>query len=192
MNCAIMPLAQSRQERQEDSVATTKRAQYRFVVKEGSQRIREVREGVLRSFYDPFISTEPGGTEPIHERPLEGPDFLSFDLVEGISLDEAQRIAAFLNEHLLYVAITRFGDAEDAARDVKQSERLQRIDLDRFSVAIAILKEKLVANDVPGVVEAMKAVESVIVDLIKDWSKAIAMCREILDAYGEGGGHDSP
>ena len=107
---------------------------------------------------------------------------------EGISPDEAQRIADFLNEHLLYVAITRFGDAEDAAMDVKQSEHLQRVDLHAVSAVITMLKEKLAANDVPAAVEAMKAVESVIEDLITDWSRAIVMSRAILRAFGKAGG----
>jgi hypothetical protein len=136
--------------------------------------------------YPPFITAEPCGTEPASDRPLMGPDFLSFDLAPGLSLDEAQRVADFLNEHLLSVGITRFGDAEDAARYVKQSERLQVIDLDRFSAVLAILKEKLAANDVPAAVEAVKAVESVMMDLVSGWSKALVMSREILDAFGQG------
>jgi hypothetical protein len=170
-------------------VATTKRAQYVFRVKEGSEHMFEPREAVLEMVPDVFIVAEPRGIEPASERPLKGPDFLSFDLREGISLDEAQRIADFLNEHLVDVGITRFGDAEDAARDVKQSEHVQRIELDRFSLVIAMLKEKLAANDVPAAVEDMKAVESVIGDLMVGWSKAIVRSREILDAFG-GGDHD--
>jgi hypothetical protein len=175
------------------NVATTKRAQYRFVVKEGPSFMREIREGVLEPVSDAFITAEPCGTEPVGQRPLKDPDFLSFDLGPGpgLSLDEAQRIADFLNEHVPYVAITRFGDAEDAARDVKQSERLRVIDLDRFSAVIAILKEKLAANDTPAAVEAVKAVESVMMDLINGWSKALVMSREILDAFGEGGDRDA-
>jgi len=172
-------------------MATTKRAQYLFVVKEGPSFMREIREGVLEPVSALFIAAEPCGRELVHERPLEDPDFLSFDLREGMSQDEAQKIADFMNEHLLYVAITRFGDAEDAARDVKQSERVQRIDLERFSIVTTMLKEKLAANDVPGAVEAMKAVESVIMDLINEWSKAIVRSKAILDAFGEGGDRDA-
>jgi hypothetical protein len=173
------------------NVATTKKAQYRFVIKESSERTHEPREGVLEMVYPPFILAEPCGTEPVGERPLKDPDFLSLDLAPGLSLDEAQRVADFLNDHLLSVAITRFGDAEDAARDVKQSERLQVIDLDRFSAVIAILKGKLAANDAPAAVEAVKAVESVMMDMINGWSKALVMSREILDAFGEGGERDA-
>jgi len=172
-------------------VATTKRAQYRFVVKEGAPFIREIREGVLEPVSDPFITAEPWGREPVGERPLAGSDFLSFGLREGTSLDEAQRIADFLDEHLVYVGITRFGDAEDAARDVRQSDRSQRIQLDRFSLVIAMLKEKLAANDVPAAIEEMKGVESVIGDLVVGWAKAIAMSREILEAFGKDGDHDA-
>jgi hypothetical protein len=167
-------------------VATTKRAQYQFRVKEGPERLLEPREGVLEMFSDMFIVAEPGGREPVSERPLKDPDFLSLDLREGISLDEAQLIADFLNEHVLYVAITRFGDAANAARDVKQSERLQRIDVYRLTSFITLLKEKLAANDVPAAVEAVKAVESVMVHLIEGWSNAIVMSRGILRAFGEG------
>jgi hypothetical protein len=168
-------------------MATTKQAHYRFVVKEGPERMREVREGMLESFSDPFITMEHNGREPLGERPLKDPDFLAFHLREGISLDEAGRIADFLNEHLLFAAITRFGDAEDAARDVKQSESALSIDVDRFSSVLTMLKANLAASDIPGAVEALKAVEYVIADLIKGWSNAIATSRGILDAFGDQG-----
>ena len=171
-------------------MATTKRARYLFVVKEGPTFMREIREGVLQPVSDPFITADPCGTEPVGERPLKDPDLLSFDLGPGTSLDEAQRIADFLNKHLLYVAITRFGDAEDAARDVKQSERIQRIDLERFSMVVGTLREKLAVGDVPAAVEAMTSVQSAIADIVSGWSKAIAMSREILAAFG-GGDHDA-
>jgi hypothetical protein len=171
-------------------VATTKRAQYQFRVKEGPERLLEPREGVLEMFSDMFIVAESGGREPVSERPLKDPDFLSFDLREGSTLDEAQLIADFLNEHLLYVDITRFGDAEDAARDVRQSEHVRQIDLERFSMVVGTLREKLAVGDVPAAVEALTGVQSVIADIISGWSDAITKSREILGAFGEGGDHD--
>jgi hypothetical protein len=85
-------------------MATTKRAQYQFKVKEGE---------------DPYIVAEPSGREPVSERPFNNSEGLWFQLRQGISYEEAERIRDFLNEHLLYVAITRFGDVEDIKREVK-------------------------------------------------------------------------
>ena len=172
-------------------MATTKRAQYRFVIKEGPELTREPREGVIEMNYPPFIVAEPCDRTPVKDRPLQDDDLLSFELREGISLDEAQTISDFLNDHLRYVAITRFGDAKDAARDVKQSERVQGIELERLSMVTTMLKEKLAANDVPGAVDDLQAVESVIGKLVAEWSKALATSREILDAFGKDEGHDA-
>lgn len=172
-------------------MATTKRAQYRFVVKEGPSFMREIREGVLEPVSDAFITAEPCGREPVGERPLKDTDFLSFDLGPGLSVDHAQQVADFLNEHVQYVAITQFGDAEDAARDVRLSERTQGINLERFSMVVGDLKEKLAVGDVPAAIEEMASVQSVIGDLIADWSKALAMAQEILGKFGEGRDRDA-
>lgn len=172
-------------------MATTKRAQYRFVVKETGEQAREIREGVVDLVADAFLMAERCDRTPVHKRPLQDPDFLALDLGPGLSVDEAQQVADFLNDRVQYVSITRFGDAEDAARDVKQSERVQRIDLERLSVAFTILKEKLAANDVPGAIEELPALQSIIGDLINEWSKANAMSQAILDAFGKGEGHDA-
>lgn len=165
-------------------MATTKRAQYRFVVKEGPELTHEPRDGVIELATVMFLSAEPCDRTPLSERPLEDPDFLSFDLAPGISIDEAQRIADFLNDHLLSVAITRFGDAKDAEMDVKHSDRVQRIELDRFSAVVSELREKLAVNDAPAAIEAMKAVESVAASLFRGWAKALATSQAILDAFG--------
>lgn len=166
-------------------MATTKRAQYRFVVKEGPTEAREVREGVVDIVADPFIVAEPYGTEPESEHPLQGSDFLSFDLKEGISLDEAEHIARFLNDRVLYIAITRFGDIEDARRDVRQSKHVQGIDQERFSMVISLLRDKLAAGDIPAAIEALTAVESVAGDLVREWAEAISRSQAILDAFGQ-------
>jgi len=92
-------------------MATTKRARYQFVVKEaGIEKTSELREGVIDLTTTPvnFIVAEPCDKKQMFEYPLEGADFLSFDLAQETSFDEAQRIADFLNDHLEQVAITRF------------------------------------------------------------------------------------
>ena len=166
-------------------MATTKRARYRFRVKEGPAFTHEPREGVIELVDSVFITAEPCGNEPSEERPLQDPDSLSFDLELGTSLRRAEEIASFLNENLVSIAITRFGDAEDAARDVDQSERLRQIDVERFSGATGKLKERLAADDLPGAVEEVKAFESAFRYLIEDWSKPLAWDREILRKFGE-------
>ena len=167
-------------------MATTKRAQYRFKVKEGASEAREIREGVIDMIADPFIVAEPCGKEPASDQPMESPDFLSFDLRQGTSLEEAQRIADFLNEHLQAIALTTFADVEEVIRDVKQSGRVQRIEAERFSMAIKHLREKVVAGDSAGITEALRAVEFVAADLFKGWSKAVAMSKAIMETFGEG------
>jgi hypothetical protein len=168
------------------TMATTKRAQYRFVVKEGPTFMREVREGVLEPVSDPFITAEPCGTEPVHERPLIDPDFLSFDLGPGTSFDQAQQVADFLNNHVQWVAITRFGDPEDAAREVSFSDRVREIDFERLSAAVTDLKETLAIHGLEGAIGSLEAVESVCADVIRGWSRALSMSQEILNKFGQG------
>jgi hypothetical protein len=166
-------------------MATTKWARYRFVVKEGGTEAREVREGFIDLVADPFIVAEPCDKKPASEYPLQGGDFLALDLTPGTSLRRATEIADFLNHQVQYISITRFGDAEDALRDVRQSEHEQRIDLERFAMVIGTLHEKLKVNDVPGATDALKAVESVAGDLIVGWSKAVRISREVLSKFGQ-------
>ena len=154
-------------------MATTKKAQYRFVIKESPERTHEPREGVLEMVYPPFIIAEPCGTEPAGERPLKDPDFLSLDLAPGLSLDEAQRVADFLNDHLLSVAITRFGDAEDVAREVRQDTRKQRLTAESFEVALEVVRGQLSASDVTGAIESLRAIEAWGKSLLNDWSRAL-------------------
>ena len=45
-----------------------------------------------------------------------------------------------------YLSITRFGDQEDAKRDVRQSAHVRTIDGERFAMVISMLAEKLEAN----------------------------------------------
>jgi hypothetical protein len=153
-------------------MATTKWARYRFVEKEGTTEAREVREGFIDLVADPYIVAEPCDTKPASEYPLEGGDFLAFELALGTSLRNAKQIADFLNDHVQYVSITRFGDAEDATRDVRQSEHEQHVDLERFAIVIRMLGDKLKGNDISGATADLKAVESVVGDLIKGWAKA--------------------
>ncbi len=166
-------------------MATTKSIQCRFVVKEGPPLTHEPREGVIELSDVVFIMAEPYGRVPIEDRPLQDPDFLSFALSLGTSLEKAQEVADFLDENLESIAITRFGDAQDAARDVMQSERVQRIDTERFAGAISFLRERLAANDVPGTTEALKAIESEVAHLNKAFIKALDLSRAILDKFGK-------
>jgi hypothetical protein len=166
-------------------MATTKWARYRFVVKEAATEAREVREGFIDLVADPFIVAEPCDKKPDSEYPLQGGDFLAFELPQETSLRSAKEIAKFFNDHVQYVSITRFGDAEDAVRDVRQSEHEQRIDVERFALVIGMLREKLKVNDVPGATDALKAVESVAGDLIAGWSKAVRISHEVLSKFGQ-------
>ena len=113
-------------------MATTKSMQCRYVVKEGVDAL--------------FIVAEPVDTKTGRERPLSGPDYLSFPLNPGTSLERAQEIADFLNDNVRNLAITRFGDAQDVARDLTHSQRIQGIDADLVVNAFSSLKEKLAAK----------------------------------------------
>jgi hypothetical protein len=170
-------------------MATTKRARYRFVVKEAPdfEETHEPRDGVIDIIRTPvtFIVAEPSDRTPPSERPFEGSDFLALDLPPGTSLGSAEEIADFLNNHVQYLSITRFGDAEDAARDVRQSEHKQKIDLGRFQSVLQELRDKLEAEDITGATEALRAVESVVGDVITGWAKSIRISREILGKFGQ-------
>ena len=157
-------------------MATTESMRCRYVVKDGG---------------DPFITAEPFDRKPDHERPLPGPDHLWFPEKAGTSLEKAQEIAEFLNENLADVAITRFGDAEDLARDVRLSERVQRIDTERFGNVISRLTERLAAKDIAGAAKALKGVEFVAKDVNQGWLKALALSRVILQKFGKNGSHDA-
>ena len=54
--------------------------------------------------------------------------------------------------------------AQDARRDVRQSAHLRTIDGERFAMVISMLAEKVEANDVGGVREALVAVKSLTAD----------------------------
>jgi hypothetical protein len=170
-------------------MATTKSARYRFVVKEAPdfEKTWEPRDGVIDLIRTPvtFIMAEQCDRKPAAEYPLKNPDFLSLAPKEGTSVDEAQQIADFLNDHVEQVGITRFGDAEDSARYVRQSEREQKIDLGRFQMVLQMLRDKLEAQDITGATEALRPVESVVGDLITGWAKSVKMSREILDKFGQ-------
>jgi hypothetical protein len=170
-------------------MATTKSMQCRYVVKEGGELNGEPQKGIVTSMDTQFITAEPFDRKPDHERPLSGPNHLWFPLKPGTSLEKAQEIADFLNENLADVAITAFGDTEDLARDVMQSERLQQVDTERLAHVISSLKERLAANDVPGATEALNGVESVAEHINEGWLKALALSRSSLDKVGkhEGG-----
>jgi hypothetical protein len=141
-----------------EHMATGKRAQYQFKVEEGD---------------DPYIVAEHSGREPLGERPLKDPDFLAFGLREGISFDEAEQIRDFLNEHLLYVAITRFGDVEDIKRDVKHDTSRLRNTEETCRTVVEEIKASLRAEDVTGGLEHLKALEYQVNHLLHDWKRAL-------------------
>lgn len=166
-------------------MATTKWARYKFVVKESATEAREIREGFVDLVADPYLVAEPCDSKPLSEYPLEGPDFLALELVQGASMRQAQDIAAFLNANVRFLSITRFGDREDAIRDVRQSGHVRSIDAERFAMVVGMLAEKVEANDVGGMREALIAVQSVSVDLLAEWAKALQLSNDILKAFGE-------
>jgi hypothetical protein len=128
---------------------------------------------------------EPCDRTPVHERPLQDPDFLALDLGPGLSVEAAQEVADFLNDRVQYLSITRFGDAEDAARDVSFSDRVREIDFERLSAAVTDLKETLAGQGMEGAIGSLEAVESICADVIRGWSKAITMSQEILNKFGQ-------
>jgi hypothetical protein len=157
-------------------MATTKWAHYKFVVKESATEAREIRDGFVDLVADPYLVAEPCDRKPQSEYPLEGSDFLALDLGEGTSMKKAQEIAAFLNANVSYLSITRFGDQDDPRRDVRQSAHVRTIDAERFATVIAMLAEKVGANDGGGVRGA---------DLLDGWAKALLLSDEILKKFGE-------
>jgi hypothetical protein len=140
-------------------MATTKRAQYQFKVKEGID--------------DPYIVAEHGGREPASELPFNNSEGLWFQLRQGISYEEAERIRDFLNEHLLYVAITRFGDVEDIKRAVKHDTSRARNTEDTWRTVVEEIKASLRAEDVAGALEHLKSVEAWGNHLLNDWKRAL-------------------
>jgi hypothetical protein len=68
---------------------------------------------------------------------------------------------------------------------VQQSEHEQHVDLERFAIVIRMLGDKLKGNDISGATADLKAVESVVGDLIKGWAKAIRISREVLSKFGQ-------
>jgi hypothetical protein len=147
-------------------MATTKSAQYQFKVKEGP--------------CDPFVLLEPAGRPPAAGWPLKDLDLASFTLRPGISLDEAEQIADFLNQNLVSFAITSFGDAQDTDRELRLSERRRGIEHERFSLVLAGLKEALATGNIDSALDATKAVEAVALSMSEEWGQAVRTSRAIL------------
>jgi hypothetical protein len=142
-----------------ERMATSKRAQYQFEVKEGID--------------DPYIVAEHSGREPVSERPFNNSEGLWFQLKQGISYEEAERIRDFLNENLLYVAMTRFGDVEDIKRDVKHDTSRLRNTEETLRTVLGEIKASLRADDVTGALEHLKALEYQVNHLLYDWKRAL-------------------
>jgi hypothetical protein len=87
-------------------MATSKHARYRFRVKETAG--------------DPVVAVEPSGTEPESEYPV---DSLWFCLRPGISIEEAQQVADFMNAELLMIGAAQRGDVEDITREARHGGR---------------------------------------------------------------------
>jgi hypothetical protein len=153
-------------------MTTTRRANYLFKVSEFSPELREGNvEGTLRIDPVPFISTEyrgVGGDEDV----LDG-DLLGFDLKDGTSMADAKRIATFLNQNLESIAVTRFGDAEDIAVEVDNSEHTQQIVKDGLTEALTAMKNSLAAGDVQGAIKSVEALEGWAGRLFDDWTHTI-------------------
>lgn len=52
-------------------------------------------------------------------------------------------------------------------------------------MVISMLAEKVEANDVSGMREALVAVRSVAADLLEGWARAVQLSDEILTKFGE-------
>ena len=156
-------------------MATTKSAQYQFKVNEGP--------------CDPFVLLEPADRLPAEERPLKVFDFAFFSLRPGISLEEVQRVADFLNENLVCFGITSFGDAQDTDRELRLSERRRGIEHERFSLVLAGLKEALSTGNIESAREASKAVEAVGLGVIEERGQAVRTSRAVVNKQMEN--HDA-
>src|SRR5579864_4337745 len=156
----------------EGKMADTKRGNYLFKVSEFSPEVREgAVEGTLRIAPVPFISAEFRGLEG-DEDALEG-SLLGFDLHEGASMEEAKRIAEFLNRNLEAVSITRFGDAEDIAIELDNSENV-RVAVERgITEALIAMKDNLAASNLEAATKGVEAVEGWARRLLDDWATVI-------------------
>ena len=159
-------------------MASTKRGNYLFKVSEYSPELREgVVEGNVTVRIDPypFISAEYRGLSG-DEDALEG-NLLGFDLREGTSMEEAKRIANFLNDNLESISITRFGDAEDIAVMVDNSQN-SRLGVEQgVTEALAAMKDNLAASNLEGVAKSVEAVEGWTCRLLKDWEETLQRFR---------------
>ena len=153
-------------------------------MKESATEAREI-QGFIDLAADPYLVAEPCDSKPLSEYPFAGSDFLSLELVQGTSMRRAQDIAASLNANVCFLSITRFGDREDAIRDVRQSAQVRSIDAERFAMVVGMLAEKVEANDVGGIREALVAVQSVRADLLAGWAKALQLSNDILKTFRE-------
>jgi hypothetical protein len=161
-------------------MASTKRARYLFMVREESPEMRKGRqEGnlqVLRKASNPFISTEHRGDCEGFDAPLGNGGFL-FDLRDGTSMNDAKKIAEFLNRNLESIGTITFGDAEDIAVEVDNSEHTQQIVKDGLTEALTAMKSSLATGDVQGAIKGVEAVEGWANRLIDDWTRMIGMFR---------------
>ena len=154
-------------------------------MKESATEAREIREGFIDLAADPYLVAEPCDSKPLSEYPFAGSDFLSLELVQGTSMRRAQDIAASLNANVCFLLITRFGDREDAIRDVRQSAHVRSIDAERFNGWSECWRRSR-ANDVGGIREALVAVQSVSADLLAGWAKALQLSgHNILKTFRE-------
>jgi hypothetical protein len=154
-------------------MAITKRAKYLFRVSEFSPEAREgAVAGTVRIAPVPFISAEYVGIAG--ERDVfDGSGFLSFDLHNGTTMEEAAEIVGFLNQKLAQVAVTTFGDVDDVVVAVENSEDNRQAVKDGVTGAIASLKDNLDAQNVPGAMESLEAVEGWTRRLLDDWDRTL-------------------
>ena len=158
-------------------MAMTKRARYLFKVSEYSPEVREGKQpGTLRIVPVPGIVAEHSRECEGFESPLDNGGFI-FDLRDGTSMDEASKIADFLNQNLLSIGTVTFGDAEDIAREVDNSERNLANVKEGLTDAVVALEANLAAGKLEAAIESLKAVKGWAWQLSRSWAQTIERWR---------------
>ena len=67
----------------------------------------------------------------------------------------------------------------------RKEVRGRSVDGERFAMVVAMLAEKVEANNAGGIRDALVAVQSVSADLLAGWDKAVQLSNDILKTFGE-------
>ena len=78
-----------------------------------------------------------------------------------------------MNEDLLSVAVTKFGDVEDIAREAKRDLRKQRLTEDSWKAVLEETRASLRVEDASGALEDLKGVEAWGNNLLADWKQVV-------------------